>query len=765
VSSRCPLFLTPCLLLFSCSTALATDYTWNTAATSNWNTPGNWSPSGIPALGDNVTIDPSGTYTVNLNGDQSATNVLLNSAGATVNAFGSNFNLGGTMALSAGNWVMGGFMGTPVTLSGGTITRSAGDTGKFVVEGDLRLVNTQVANAAAVELSRTGGGRLRLSGTSAFSPGSVITMANTGMPYPSQTGITFEEGGVVDNLTVNLGQNTTVGTVGGQSLTFGPNTVIEYADPHGNFTPAAIGREFYESTAGIITLTNQGTIRALGDLYVGRYTDVAASRPNVDLTNTGLIESRVALTVHVNTFTNAPGGVLRTTAGGTTFLHVRDSWVNQGTFEVSDGGELLLGGHFTRAAIGTVVRSGTNTVGLYASRMDNTGGTWALNAATGSYRILSESGAYSEIIGGAITAADGAKLQVRKSPASSFSPIDTAILTGVQVGAGVLDFAELAGKLLVRGGTTFTPGDTIALAGGDTALQFLQTSQVDGVTFVLSGERSALTVWDDNTLTLGPTTTVRKTGAAEARLNGETITAPFGTPTAIVNRGLIHVQQGTLQITGLAGFTFTNRGAVQVDTGATVTGFVSDGGTVTGGGTIAGSLNFTGSGNLLRPGASPGTLTVTGNLSLNSGTTLHAELNGNTPSTGHDQLAVTGTISLGNAELDLTLGGGYTPAVTDKLFLITNSGDDAISGEFANKPHLSQITIGGYLATISYFGNSTNGTVDLGNDVVVYNFTPVPEPGAILAVVAAAGLGGGLWQRVGRYGMRRLRLLPRTDEP
>jgi hypothetical protein len=219
----------------------------------------------------------------------------------------------------------------------------------------------------------------------------------------------------------------------------------------------------------------------------------------------------------------------------------------------------------------------------------------------------------------------------------------------------------------------------------------------------------------------------------------------------MVNRGLVYVEQGTLRTTGVAGFAFVNRGTVQVDAGATVTGFLTDGGgTVQGGGTVDGSLNFDGAGNHLRPGASAGILTVTGNLTLNSGTTLHTELNGNTPGTGYDQLAVTGNVTLAGAELDLTLSNGYAPAFADTLFLIANADGDALGGEFANLPHLGQVQVGGYLATISYAGNTDTGLPSGGNDVVLFNFTPVPEPGSILALAAVGSLGAGLWRRARR---------------
>ena len=221
-----------------------------------------------------------------------------------------------------------------------------------------------------------------------------------------------------------------------------------------------------------------------------------------------------------------------------------------------------------------------------------------------------------------------------------------------------------------------------------------------------------------------------------------------------------------MRTTGVAGYAFINRGTVQVDAGATVTGFCTDGGgTVLGGGTVDGSLDFSGAANHLRPGASAGTLTVTGNLTLNSGTTLHAELNGNTPGTGYDQLAVTGSVTLAGAGLELSLGNGYAPAFADTLFLIANADGDDIVGEFANLPHLGQVSVGGYFATISYAGNTDTGLTTGGNDVVLFNFTPVPEPGSILAVAAVGGMGAGLWRRVRRFNLRGLGSRTRGRSP
>jgi hypothetical protein len=327
--------------------------------------------------------------------------------------------------------------------------------------------------------------------------------------------------------------------------------------------------------------------------------------------------------------------------------------------------------------------------------------------------------------------------------------VDYDRLTGVAVGAGVLDFSANYGKVMLSAGTTLAAGDTVTLAGTDTQVAYFQTQQADGVTFALAGPQSAVAVFDNNTMTLGPTSAVLKTGTGSADLKGGLFFATSGSA-AMVNRGLIRVQQGTLNVANSAAFTLTNRGTVQVDAGATWQGpLATDGGVVRGGGQVTGDLTFTSAGNELRPGtaAAPGRLTVTGNVTLNAGTTLFARLNGTTPGAGHDQFAVNGTVNLAGAALSAAAGGGYAPSPSDRLFILTNDGTDPITGTFAGLPDGAAVPLGGYTATIGYFGDSQTLALTGGNDVVLYNFAPVPEPSAVLAVAVAFAAAARGWRR------------------
>ena len=77
-------------------------------------------------------------------------------------------------------------------------------------------------------------------------------------------------------------------------------------------------------------------------------------------------------------------------------------------------------------------------------------------------------------------------------------------------------------------------------------------------------------------------------------------------------------------------------------------------------------------------------------------------------------------------------GFGYTPALSDTVFLALNDGSDSVSGTFNSLPEGGLIPSAGGSWQISYLANGDAGTV--GNDIAL---TFIPEPSAALL----AGLG------------------------
>src|SRR5262249_35080197 len=206
----------------------------------------------------------------------------------------------------------------------------------------------------------------------------------------------------------------------------------------------------------------------------------------------------------------------------------------------------------------------------------------------------------------------------------------------------------------------------------------------------------------------------------------------------------VAVNAGTLALAGSG--SVANSPTLQVAAGATLdvsglTGGANFDGTrfqlaanqtLRGSGTIQGSMAVGPAGTLApgTPGA-PGALTVTRDLILQSTGTFTPKLQGTTPGTGHDQVLVNGAVTIANANLTVSVGGGYPPANTDKLFILVKGGSDPIVGQFNNLPEGATVAVGSqFQASISYLGDFGSGSLTGGNDVVLYNFAvAVPEPG------------------------------------
>lgn len=153
------------------------------------------------------------------------------------------------------------------------------------------------------------------------------------------------------------------------------------------------------------------------------------------------------------------------------------------------------------------------------------------------------------------------------------------------------------------------------------------------------------------------------------------------------------------------------------------------------------------SGGEIAPGTSPEVLD-TGNVVFESGSTFNVELDGTTPGPnpgGHDQLNVTGTVSIAtNVTLLTTLG--YTPAAGDTLVLINNDGADTISGTFNGLPQGTLLTLGTAKFHIVYNHNSGDGNL---NDVALianrlpvisgqtFSISEADDVGAVVGTVAA----------------------------
>src|SRR5262249_33855396 len=120
----------------------------------------------------------------------------------------------------------------------------------------------------------------------------------------------------------------------------------------------------------------------------------------------------------------------------------------------------------------------------------------------------------------------------------------------------------------------------------------------------------------------------------------------------------------------------------------------------------------------VRPGQSPGILTIDGNYTGAGTGALDVELNGRSAGTQYDRLTVNGTTDLGNSALNVTRG--FTPALTDAFVIVSHDVVDPVRGTFGGLGEGDFVTADGRRFQISYGGGD-------GNDVVLnlIDFPPV----------------------------------------
>jgi autotransporter-associated beta strand protein len=279
------------------------------------------------------------------------------------------------------------------------------------------------------------------------------------------------------------------------------------------------------------------------------------------------------------------------------------------------------------------------------------------------------------------------------------------------INAGAFSLAHGSALGSPADGTTVANGATVNLLGGITVPEPLtltgRGNVGGGALRSFSGGTNTST--GDITLT-GTSVTIRAETGAPLVLSG---VISGSTPTGLTFGG----GDGTITVGGNSTFS----GPILLLSGtALVTGTLlgSDwslnSATLGGTGTV-GRISPEGGAGTVSPGTSPGALTVSGNLTLDSTKTFGVELNGTTAGTGYDQLVVAGTVNLGSSTLNAALG--FASKRGNAFRIIDNDGADAVVGTFNGLPEGASLTIGGVPFVISYAGGT-------GNDVILTDASP-----------------------------------------
>jgi hypothetical protein len=430
-------------------------------------------------------------------------------------------------------------------------------------------------------------------------------------------------------------------------------------------------------------------------------------------------------------FTNASGGVIDFRNDGTPFAANTATLVNRGTI-VKSAGEI------SSTTIGWAVDfRGGGTVDAQIGVLNFANGGFLRGGTTTFTNTGNQGGGTVNLTGGTFTVPNNAVFNAASANGVTLNWAG-GTLQGDSASGTIAGVINVTGTVVVAGTTLTTAGMLNWQSGG------LVQAAANGVVLTNTGTINFQA--DGTAFYLGSATLVNQGTLVKSAGPGTTGTA-IGW--AVISSGNINGNVGILNFaSGL-----TNTGTVMVANGASITGSITSnsGGVVrsapaslaTDVATCGGPLTFN-TGSTLAPGGvgATGALTVSGNLTLNSGSTLNINLNGTTAGTGFDRIRVgTGsTTALGGATLTGSTGPNFNPTSSDQLFILVNDNTNAISGTFNGLAQDGAGTLGGWNFKISYTGDFVGNKLSGGNDIVLYAFTPVPEPTGILGLTTLVGL-------------------------
>lgn len=606
-----------------------------------------------------------------------------------------------------------------INVSGGDlIITQSGASPSFGTSGTITIGagRTLAVNGGAFE--QTAGGITGATGTLALSTvaatfASALSTASVGL---NPTNCTLDGAGLTNasgrTLTLTGDIVNMAVTNAGTLVTHGSNSFTA-----GLTTQSASTLRVEGSAAGPGTLTITGAVTNNGTL---------------ELTSSGAAQD-ATLNFISGSLTNAPGRTLSALAGAGGNRVLGGALNNQGQLTVDaplalnvpgadhlNSGAITLGaGDLTVTQSGATPSFGTSgTITLGAGRtLTVTGGAFSQTAGT---------------IGGATGTLTLTNVAVTLTPGFTAGACFLN-LVGCTLGGGPLTI-PVAKLLTLRDDTINTTVDnsgTLALSGvcalnGTFLQQAGATLRVEGSGFGAAAATVAAGFTNNGTIeittnSLGQNAALTVTSGTLINATGREIKSTVGSGggtralnAQLDNRGLVtvgatlgvtrtsaaHLNSGTINLTGGsltfdqggAGPSVTNSGTITLGTARTLTcdagAFTNAaGGTLQGAGTLAvggASLHNAGT---IRPGTSPGVLTVTGDLVCDPTSLLVLELGGASPGGGYDRLAVSGAVTLDGA-LQLTLINGFVPAGGSAFNVIQWGGH---TGDFASVTGLNPL--------------------------------------------------------------------------
>ncbi len=702
------------------------------------NTSLNINPTGVftNAVGGVVQATNGGTVTIATtnwvnNGSYVVNAGTLNlTAGFATAGIGTITRTGGTISLQA--ILTNTSAALDVQVFGGNLSLSSGEIlgGTLTSSGTARIVannggantlsNVQI-NGNALDLS-AGTATLQLTNSTNFTALSTFTVG--GNSY-----LRVAEAITLNNLNLTLsGSSSSLQLYGGNAVTLASTVMVTGAGTGNN--NVGISNDYGDN--GTNALTNQGTLQA------------TAANTSLNINPTGV-------------FTNAVGGVVQATNGGTVTI-ATTNWVNNGSYVVN-AGTLNLTAGFTTAGIGTITRTG-GTISLQAI-LTNTSAALDVQVFGGN---LSLSGG--EILGGTLTSSGTARIVANNSGSN--------ILSGVQISGNALDMSAGTATLQLTNGTNFTALSTFTV-GGNSYLRVAEAVTLTNLNLTLTGNGSSLQLYGGNAVTLASTVMVTGAGTGNNNVGISNDYGDNGT-NALTNQGTLQATAASTSLNINPSGVFTNQGTIQASGGGTVTVPIGitfsnfSSGTLTGGTYIvqAGStidfgtrtISTIGPGTVVTLDGMSSTFTAVNSVTTNNGT-FNLTTGRNFTVTG-GTLTNSGTLTVGNtaattltgAVVDFS-GGVVQGAGTITGTVMVNSGGTLHPG---NSPGILTIMSAVTLASGANFAVDLNGatigttysqlnltgggSINLGNATLVTSLGYAPAPGDSFTIITGGTVSG-----------------------
>lgn len=285
-----------------------TAYTWKGTVSTDWNTAGNWLPSGVPGAADNVTI-VTGSNPCMVAGNISINNLTVTSG--TLNLGGYTLATGGTTVSLTGGGVQNGWLyvvgATTTSFSSGPVVMNCK---VYIRSATVSLKNTTFQDSLV--LTKTGSSNDASPGGNTFNGG--VSITNNGAGYlvmANGTGDTFNGDAVFTDSasgSLYLAHNSSTNVFNGQATfnsysTAGGGVFASVYSAGTQFngnvvvnSNAGLGVQFCTgNTTATVTLATGKTLTigaggfSAGSLLLRQFTQSGAVAHNFVLTGTGSI--------------------------------------------------------------------------------------------------------------------------------------------------------------------------------------------------------------------------------------------------------------------------------------------------------------------------------------------------------------------------------------------------------------------------------------------------------------------------------------------